>query len=446
MSGELRTSQFRWTTTANDDFVIGSPDNVAAHSTKFLVFQTTTTPGYATNPHFKCVYTGSSWELAMNVDGITDLVLTDAAYKSQPNTFSNINTFSGSLIANAGLTASNVDITSPSFTVNSGGALYSSGGSGISVEENGLVAGYINIDSTTRDSWNLKVPGGANAGSIIKLLPGTASVSLTMPSTSGTLATADNVVDLTTDQLVAGNKSFSGRTYFSSILNSGYNITDAGDAYLHSLILVEDPGIVNDIGYFTGAFNTGKLLGLGLPLSGTVGSTPNQTLCTNGGTAPWTAKSVLVIDEPSILANVTAPISLRGHDSVNVTGGGSNHETEYEIHYGASGFLYGTTGSPFSSEAHFKMGSFGNVVGHMALKYFAGSSPTEYGSLNFNTTYAQLQIDSAGASAGKLTGTSGKTTLELIGPNSSSIILKDQTTGTRYELYVDSGILHLALA
>jgi len=95
MSGELRTSQFRWTTTADDDFVIGNPSD-SSTTPKYLVFQTTTTPGISTNPHLSLQWnnTSSAWNFHLNdLSGSGDINLSGAVNTTSNNTFYGINAF-----------------------------------------------------------------------------------------------------------------------------------------------------------------------------------------------------------------------------------------------------------------------------------------------------------------------------------------------------------------
>ena len=141
MAGELKTSQFRFTTTADDDFVIGNPSNVAAHTTKALVFQTTQIPGYGANPSFSCVWNGTSWEFNLDkADGSGAIPLTGMAYVAANNAFTGNNTFAGT----------------STFTGTS------------------TFRGYTRIANST--------------GTILTtLLPGAATASVTLPASNGTL-------------------------------------------------------------------------------------------------------------------------------------------------------------------------------------------------------------------------------------------------------------------
>ena len=63
MSGELVPSQFRYSTTNNRDFVLGDPtDSAGLLSSKYLIFQATTTAGYLYNPYIGVSYVGGSWQ------------------------------------------------------------------------------------------------------------------------------------------------------------------------------------------------------------------------------------------------------------------------------------------------------------------------------------------------------------------------------------------------
>ena len=254
MSGELRTSQFRWTTTANDDFVIGSPEDFSAHNTKFLIFQTTDTPSSGTNPHLRCAWNGASWDLIVN-NGVGDISLSNVAYTNIVNTFTQANIFSNDVTVSGtlhpvGITASgtiqsngalnvvgtltatgttnlegtNTSILSPTIvigvnptdtldiksathiesTLHAGGQVsldgstvvlnysgVSAANAGIILNESSIIKGYLQT-SADRASWQLKAPASA---SIVTLTPGAASAVLTFPAANGTLALKTDVVN-----------------------------------------------------------------------------------------------------------------------------------------------------------------------------------------------------------------------------------------------------------
>ncbi|MCI4438168.1 MAG: hypothetical protein JHC33_15285, partial [Ignisphaera sp.] len=202
-------------------------------TTKYLVFQTTTTPGFANNPHLKCEYSGGVWNMVVNTDGINDLNLTDMAYKSDVNVFTSSNTFS-----------SNVTM------------------SGNVVIQSGI------IDTTLR-------AGGTSA-------------TITFPSVSGTLAlTSDlaNYVTLGTSQYITAGKTLDSPN--GAILFRGWgSINAAGDGAFATLN-------VNNIFHVTGSGDVdglsfsgnhlGSLIGLTLPSAGS----DNQYLIKSGSTLIW---------------------------------------------------------------------------------------------------------------------------------------------------------------
>lgn len=89
MSGELTLSQFRNTTTDNNDFVIGDPSNIS-NDTKYLVFQVNNVAGYSGNPHIKAEKVGANWQIFMSNDGATTL---NFIYSNGDNYFTSTNTF-----------------------------------------------------------------------------------------------------------------------------------------------------------------------------------------------------------------------------------------------------------------------------------------------------------------------------------------------------------------
>jgi hypothetical protein len=126
MSGELRLSQFRYTTTPDNDFVIGTPltavngapdgeqnGHGVGYSPKYLVFQVSNNVGVNYNPHIKCDWDTNvnAWRLYFSHDGTT---MSDFALSAAPNNFSGNNIFSGNTTF-TGLSYfnNNVDFTKP---------------------------------------------------------------------------------------------------------------------------------------------------------------------------------------------------------------------------------------------------------------------------------------------------------------------------------------------
>jgi hypothetical protein len=377
MSGELRTSQFRWTTTANSDFVIGSPDDVGSYPNRYLVFQTSTTPGYAANPHMMCSYNSdlSSWELQLNTaPGGGYLNLSDAAYKSQPNTFTGNNTFNNSTTLNAGvvingvtttINTTNLNIADSLITLNSGGGGASGSNSGISIEELGVSVAYLKTNAS-RTGWELKAP--ATAG-IITLIPTATSVSLTMPTSTGTLAlisdlpSLTNYVTLNTDQTITSTKTLAVSTgaFFFGAAGVNGSINGNGDGAFNSL----------NIHNLFSVNSSGVVAGAGASFNGNLG------IITNSGLA-----------------------------SINI----------------------------------------GSGAGVGMFTSFASNSPT----LSKYSTYLGVSGTYSTTNGSILTRneTSNIVSLELLSDmgSGSSIILADRTTGTRYEIYMNSGVLTVGLA
>lgn len=116
MSGELRNGQFRWTTTPDDDIVIGSPLNAGQKTSKYIVFQVSNRTGFGANPHIRCDWdvnrlnpqTGlpGTWVIRFSNDGSS---INDFAYLNLENTFTSKNTFNGQSVFN-GTTTFNGDV------------------------------------------------------------------------------------------------------------------------------------------------------------------------------------------------------------------------------------------------------------------------------------------------------------------------------------------------
>ena len=76
--------------------------------------------------------------------------------------------------------ATALDVADKNITINKNGAQYSGYGAGISVEENGAVAGYAQVSGDAlRTGWEFKAPGSAG---IVSVVPGSAGFSLTQGS------------------------------------------------------------------------------------------------------------------------------------------------------------------------------------------------------------------------------------------------------------------------
>jgi hypothetical protein len=453
MSGELRTSQFRWTTTDNSDFVIGSPDDVGSYPNRYLVFQTSTTPGYAANPHMMCSYNSglSSWELQLNTaPGGGYLNLSGIAYKSQPNDFTGNNTFAGTSIFNTGsftvnsaatftgtsifntgtftvnsvatfnntvnltndvivsgnltvngtltnVNTTNLEVKDKLITLNNGSITTDGGGSGIEIEESsGGHPGYFKT-SAARTGWELKAP--ATAG-IITLIPTATSVSLTMPTSTGTLA-------LTSD--------------------------------LHSAVTL---GTANGLSLSTQA------LSLGLASTSTTGALSSADWNTFNGKQDALGYTA---------ANDTAVVHLAGPETItgdktflgiiSSYGPGTPGDTTYENHFGYSQWLYrGAVNAPLEiNTGYFKFGGgvTDSATGPMIIQSYFNT--TTGSSITFNSY--SLSLSATGVAVGISSPDTTTGVLEVSGGTTgTAIILTDKTTGVRHKLYIDSGVLTVGLA
>lgn len=398
MSGELRTSQFRWTTTADDDFVIGNPSNIGT-ADKALVFQTTTTPGTTTNPHLKCAYVSPgnwSFVVASVVGGVvTPLSLSGMAYLASTQVFSGAtNTFSNDVIIGGNLTVNgttttisttDLDIKDKLITLNKGGAGSSAGACGFQVEQTtGVYPGYFKT-AANRLGWELKAPDTAG---IITLIPTSTSVSLTMPINTGTIA-------LTSDIPAS-----------------------------HAAVT---------LGTASGLGLSGQQLSLGVASAGVTGALSGTDWSTFNGKA-IDANVVHLASPETITGNKAIHATLQIGTYLGNIGGIGDYT-------GSLTFVSGTTAVHSGGLAEINVDS--NTSGTM-FTYFASFSTS---TANYSTFLGINGIHSS-ANGSILTRTSSKVTLELISDLSagSSIILKDKTTGVRYELYIDSGVLSIATA
>jgi len=196
MSG-INLSQLKYTTTNNDDIVIGDPGNIAGNSTKFIVFQTTNIPGYASNPHLRCYKDGANWKFAFSTDGSTvSTFLTEGSN----NNLGGSNTFNGSVIFTSNVTFSSTAVLA--FQGNQlplhAGQSGNSTNAGIVVQENSTITGFIKT-TNARDGWAIKAPGSTatttlvNTDSDAVFLVNTALTGAT--GTLGTTEYTDTAID-----------------------------------------------------------------------------------------------------------------------------------------------------------------------------------------------------------------------------------------------------------
>lgn len=170
MSGELTLSQFRYTTTNNRDLVIGDPTNTAELlDPKYIVFQTNTTPGYASNPYIGVTYnsTTSTWQLLFSSDGASS---TSFAQLSLANTFSATNTFNSNTIFNGATTFSSTIIASNSVTFNS--AVTFNNSSAIVFNSPVTISGALGVSGALTLNSTLTVSGTTTLNGLVTLTDG----------------------------------------------------------------------------------------------------------------------------------------------------------------------------------------------------------------------------------------------------------------------------------
>ena len=402
MSGELRLSQFRWTTTANDDFVIGSPEDAALHAPKFLVFQTTQTPGYASNPHFRCEYNAitHAWDFHMSQDGSTVVSLSDTAFQGRANTFTYPNIFTndvtiGDTIGDTLTINSLVNITGKTIILNQGGG--DSSGAGVVIDDNaGVNTGYLKVN-TARTGWDLKAPVSA---SIVTLIPA-ATVSLTLPLANGTLALTS---DISTAISGVGGVSISDNTH---------GLTQVGTVLSMALASTSTTGTLTSTDW--NIFN-GKQAALG-----------------------YTA------------ANDTAVVHLTGVETITA----SKHIYHADLYMDYNSSL--SSGDGLDGKIQFRRSTtagapYFRVIENRGdiIRIGTTSAAGDGGvgnNLWFNVNLGMGSISPPYDPGMVLTRdyTANKTTLELVTSGSgSSLILADTITGNRYELKFVSGVLTVA--
>lgn len=227
MSGELSLSQIRYSTTNNDDLVIGDATNGPAHTSKYIVFQTDDVPGFYGHPHIKCFWDAgdSLWHLAFSEDGI---VASEFARLASNNTFTANNFFYGSsaiigtdsldtLVVNSSstfngpttfndsvaingdiaissdnivLNSLNVDIKDKLLALNHLGSAGSGYSSGIGIEEAGGLTGWVKT-SSDRLGWVFKAPATSGESTFVF---DSADQSYGFPDKSGTVALLSDLI------------------------------------------------------------------------------------------------------------------------------------------------------------------------------------------------------------------------------------------------------------
>lgn len=143
-------------------------------------------------------------------------------------------------------TVTNLNVTDKNITLNSGGALGSGATSGIDVEENGSITGYVEV-SGDRNSWELKAP---NTAGVATITPGVSGITINQsshdPVTFAAVGSSPNgnAASLSGQQITlqpanatnpgvvsTGAQTFGGDKTFSGSLKS------------QTSLILEDPGV-----------------------------------------------------------------------------------------------------------------------------------------------------------------------------------------------------------
>lgn len=288
----------------------------------------------------------------------------------------------------------NLEVKDKLITLNNGSLAADADGSGIEIEESsdGNITGYAKIGNT-RASWALKTP--AKGGTVL-LTPGTAAFStelistasanrvLTLPNVSGTVALTSDITAAAHDPVTLGTAN--GLTLSTQALS----LTAASAGVTGALT-----------GTDWSTFNAKATDNLVVHLAG------SETI--TGAKAIRAALTVGVLEVATVATYTGQLLFTRTDSSVASTGGSAE-------------ILIGGTTTGF-------------ITKFKALD------------TNLSTYSVQLGIANAYSSTNGLSlfrdHTNNKVSLEVLSTETlgSSLILTDRTLGTRYELYVDNGVL-----
>lgn len=193
-----------------------------------------------------------------------------------------------------------LNVTDPIFTLNSGGSAGSASSSGMEVEENALITGYVKT-SADRASWTFLAP--ATAG-IVTVTPGAGGFTLNQGSHNPvTLGTA-NGLSLSTQVLSLALASTSTTGALSSTDWNTFNNKQPAGTYVTSLTVTTANGI-------SGSFTAGATPALTLSLGAITPSTVNgNTITTGTGTLTLSTFTLTVSATASVGGTNTGDLSL----------------------------------------------------------------------------------------------------------------------------------------
>lgn len=175
-----------------------------------------------------------------------DFVLTEGDQTiNGDKTFGNSVTINGDLDVKGTFTTIESTVTTikdPTITLNKGGATASGAGAGIEIEENNVIKGYVQIDST-RNGWAIKAPNN-NYEADILLSSLTADHSYTLPDINGTFTLGTGASNRVAFWNGTNSVTSSANLYWDSSANRlGVN-TSAPSADLHVLGSARITGLV----------------------------------------------------------------------------------------------------------------------------------------------------------------------------------------------------------
>lgn len=163
-------------------------------------------------------------------------------------------------------TTSVLNITNPVFTLNSGGSAGSASNSGMQVEENAVITGYVET-SADRNSWILLAP---NTAGVVTITPGAGGFTINQGSHNPVTIGTGNGLSLSTQVLSLQLASGSQPGALSAADWTTFNNKQAAGTYVTSLTVVTANGI-------SGSFTAGATPALTLSLGAITPSSVNAS-------------------------------------------------------------------------------------------------------------------------------------------------------------------------
>ena len=469
MSGELVPSQFRYSTTNNRDFVLGDPtDSAGLLSSKYLIFQATTTAGYLYNPYIGVSYVGGSWQFQFSKDGSS---ITSFASLNYSNTFTTTSTniFEGSTsftglititnpttntynVVNGPIIFNNTSSTNlttfncpvvfnDSFSLSSGLAVSGS----VSFTNNVSILGSLAVGSALSVAGNsiLLNYGGTTTGTVGAgiIINGTSNLTVasillaTSSTTSDTWSfisnnkkainfIGDNSYTMTlTSSTLTSNRVYTYPDITGTLLSrpsnySGnyvlYSSSDHNSVLESNITLAELQALTNSEGVFTngistttGDFSSNLTVG-GIFTGNSVALTNNLSLngsLTVGG--PSVFSQAMTISGQVNISNSTSTGDSPSGSALYIAGGLGVGSTIWCNSLSSSGSVSGTTGN-FSTSVSSGTGAFS---GSVTANSFSGD-----GSNITNISWSNITGSSVGIATGTVIATGTITGGQFSGP------------------------------